>query len=112
MNSASYSVQTRSSSVSWLKPVRFGVYGAIGCLLAALLGELWLLLAGAGLQGPRAVALVIDTSGSMMFNKLAEVKEAAKGFVRGQDRGRDRTSVVHFDSNAQIDVPLSHDRAT
>ncbi|MFM6911515.1 MAG: VWA domain-containing protein, partial [Dolichospermum sp.] len=60
------------------KPLLFGIYGAIGCLIAALiLGEPLLALtklAPSIQNSSQAIVLLIDASGSMSDGKLTEVK--------------------------------------
>ena len=65
------------------KPILFGLYGAVGCLIAAtLMGEIFLALTKLPPKiqhSPQAVVLLIDCSGSMDGDKLREVKSAAQG---------------------------------
>lgn len=89
------------------KPLLFGLYGGIGCLLTALLmGELWLhftkLPPVTSEPLPQAIALLIDTSGSMEGNKLAEVQSAATKFVQQQDLRKNQLAVVAFNNQAYI----------
>ena len=93
------------------KSVRFAFIGAVGCLCGALVGEG--LLAGTRSAtvgnpqlGPRAIFLVIDSSGSMRGSKLAEVQVAAKNFSQRQDLSRTRVAVVQFATDAKLAVPL------
>ncbi|MGL5061504.1 MAG: VWA domain-containing protein, partial [Microcoleus sp.] len=67
------------------KPLLFGLLAAVGCLIGAILGEVWL----AATQPPppppppsNAVSLLIDTSSSMSGAKLQEVKSAAMQFIQ------------------------------
>jgi Ca-activated chloride channel family protein len=82
------------------KPILFGLYGAMGCLLATiLLGEPLLALTKLPpsiQQTPQAVVLLIDASGSMSDGKLDEVKSAAIGFVQRRDLSQDRLAVIGF----------------
>ena len=113
-----------ASAGDWLgtgnKMLRFGLAGAAGCLLGAILGEL--LLAGTRPEVPerpsQAVCLLIDCSGSMgvpgapselTMTKLSEVKLAAGRFVERQDLSRDRIAVVGFGSGARPSSALSGD---
>jgi Ca-activated chloride channel family protein len=102
----------------WPKPVFFGVVGALGCLVGALIGQLYLLLfpsippALPPTVAKSNIALLIDTSGSMSSGPLEEVKRAAVDFVDRQrtDSGV-KIAIVHFDSEAAIDQPLTTDTA-
>mgnify|MGYP006426862299 CR=1 FL=1 len=93
------------------KPLLFGFYGALGCLIAALLlGEPLLALTQlppSKQQKPQAVALLIDTSGSMDGEKLREVKQAAKNFVQRESSNENKFAVIGFGSNTQIGISLS-----
>jgi len=69
-------IAATSSSTSWSKPLLFGLMGALGCLIAALLicGPHILLLPGAAKAGSKSevsakadVMFVLDVSGSMQF---------------------------------------------
>jgi Ca-activated chloride channel homolog len=68
----------------------FGIYGALGCLLTAILfGEIFLYLT----QLPpsiktagQSIVLLMDTSSSMQNdNRIAESKTAALDFVKRRD---------------------------
>lgn len=85
------------------KLILFGIYGAVGCLIAALvLGEIFLALTKlppSVQQTNHAVILVIDSSSSMGGRKLNEVKSAATSFVERQDLAQNRLGVVEFGSS-------------
>ena len=100
------------------KPFLFGLYGAIGCLIASLLlGELFLYLTKlppSVVRKPQAVVLLIDASGSMNGSKLDEVKTAATNFVQRQNinlaqtiKNQDRIAVIGFGSYASVVTPLT-----
>jgi len=98
--------------------LKFGLTGALGCLLAALAGELFLakarkLIPQAEARVPsRTVCLLIDCSGSMGKNgKLDEVKTAAVEFARRQDLDRDSIAVVGFGSDSRIGISATHNLA-
>ena len=82
------------------KPLLFGLYGAIGCLIAAiLLGEPLLALtklppSPATQKAPQAIVLLIDTSGSMSDGKLTEVKSAATNFVQRRNLNQDQLQAI------------------
>jgi Ca-activated chloride channel family protein len=98
------------------KPLLFGMYGALGCLIAALLfGELFLfLMAPPPITQPSAQALVllIDSSGSMDGAKLAEVKTAATNFVQRQNLSQNQIAIIGFGSDIHLGTPLTNDVAT
>ncbi|MBL1208724.1 VWA domain-containing protein [Geminocystis sp. GBBB08] len=100
------------------KPLLFGFYGAIGCLVASLLlGELFLSLTAlppTPLRQPQAVVLLIDASGSMDYGKLEEVKTAATKFVKRQNlsiakttENQDQIAVIGFGTDVHITSPLT-----
>jgi len=96
------------------KPLQFGLYGAMGCLLAAwLCGELLLALTQLPPtidRIPQALALLIDASGSMGGQKLVEVKAAATDFVRRQEQSEDRFAAIGFGSKVRVAANLTSDR--
>lgn len=98
------------------RSVRFALLGAVGCLIAALLGEVLLAVtrppASAPVRPPRALSLLIDCSGSMKGKKLKEVKQAAIGFAQRQDLKRDSIAVLGFDSRAWLTTGLTHSPKT
>ena len=59
------------------------------------------------------VALVIDTSSSMVGRKLADAKAAAAAFVAQMDLspGRDQVAVVRYDTEAEVACRLTSARA-
>lgn len=85
------------------KPILFGIYGAVGCLITAiLLGEIFLYLTKLPpsiQQANHAIVLVIDSSSSMSGRKLNEVKSAATNFVKRQDLAQNRLGIVKFGSS-------------
>ena len=94
------------------KVLMFGIIGAIGCLLGAIIGEI--LLAAIPKPRPPAkyVCLLIDGSGSMgrgAGSKLEEVKAAANTFVAEQDLSHNRIGVIAFSDGASVASPLSGD---
>jgi Ca-activated chloride channel homolog len=93
------------------KPILFAILTAIGCLLMAMVGEIW--LAQTQLPPPpsppsHAVSLVIDTSGSMEGAKIAEVKNSAIQFINRREEANlkhladDQIGIIEFNSNANI----------
>jgi Ca-activated chloride channel family protein len=98
-------VRLKSLWNKYRKPLIFGLYGGIGCLLMALfVGELWLhftkLPPLTAEPPPQAIVLLIDTSGSMEGNKLVEVQSAATKFIEQQDLQNNQLAVVAFNSQA------------
>jgi len=98
------------------RSVRFALLGAVGCLIAALLGEVFLTAtrppAAKKRRPPQALSLLIDCSGSMKGRKLKEVKEAATRFAERQDLARDSIAVLGFDSRSWLATGLTHSQKT
>ncbi|MFM6474262.1 MAG: vWA domain-containing protein, partial [Dolichospermum sp.] len=98
------------------KPLLFGIYGAIGCLIAALiLGEPLLALtklAPSIQNSSQAIVLLIDASGSMSDGKLTEVKSAATQFVERRNLDKDQIAVVSFGLGVTTASPLTGDANT
>jgi len=98
------------------RSVRFALLGAVGCLIAALLGEVFLSAtrppAAKAERPPQALSLLIDCSGSMKGPKLKEVKEAAIRFAKDQDLTRDRIAVLGFDSRSWLATGLTNSEKT
>ena len=100
------------------KPLLFGIYGASGCLTAAiLLGEPFLDLTEGKSNPPapvtpQAIVLLIDTSGSMSYGKLTEVKTAASRFIERRDLQKDQLAVVSFGGEIKTATPLTQDANT
>jgi Ca-activated chloride channel homolog len=97
------------------KPILFGLYGGLGCLLAAiLLGEIFLYLTQLP-PAPRSttaqsIVLLMDTSDSMnQNNRISEVKSAALDFVKSRDLAKDRLAVVSFGQTINTVAPLTAD---
>jgi Ca-activated chloride channel homolog len=92
------------------KPLFFGICGAIGCLLAALiLGEpfLYFTRLPPSLEIPsHKIALLIDCSGSMSGSSLDEVKTAATNFIKRQDFSRNKFTIIGFGNNVHTPTTL------
>lgn len=97
------------------KPILFGIYGGLGCLLAAILmGEIFLYLT----QLPpslkpteQSIVLLMDTSSSMNDNnRISEAKSAALDFIKGRDLSKDKLAVVSFGQAITTVAPLSSAR--
>lgn len=93
------------------KPLLFAIYGALGCLLAALLlGEPFLAATKIdAVQSAQGIVLLIDTSASMSDGKLTEVKQAALKFVKRRDLTQDKIAVVNFGVDVNTVAPLTDD---
>ncbi|MDM3851187.1 MAG: VWA domain-containing protein [Aphanizomenon gracile PMC627.10] len=100
------------------KPLLFGLYGASGCLTAAiLLGEPFLALTKAKPNPsapvtPQAIVLLVDASSSMSDGKLTEVKTAASKFIERRDLQKDQLAVVSFGLEIKTATPLTKDANT
>ncbi|MBQ7177720.1 MAG: VWA domain-containing protein, partial [Victivallales bacterium] len=104
--------ETNTTRIS--RPFYFGFIGLVGCLVGALLGELFLALTKAKVveRPPRNemdIVLLIDTSGSMRGNPLAEVKRAMSSVIP-LVKPLDKLAIVSFDSDARIEQGLTNDR--
>lgn len=86
----------------------FGFVGAIGCTIGALFGEL-ILEEPTTPKGGTSISLVIDCSGSMNGEKLAEVKQAALEFVKSQQLESTKVGVISFSSFAQVETAMTDD---
>ena len=93
------------------KILTFAIWGATGCLLAAMMGELFLLATRSAptATGSTGICLVLDSSGSMAGGKLLEMKAAARDFVDRRDLSADEIAVVSFDSQATVQASLSNE---
>ena len=95
------------------KPVVFMLSAALGCLIAAVLAEAFLLALPKGEPIPsqiQAVCLTIDVSGSMEGAPMREMKAAAKRFV--DKRSGDDLAITIFSSNANVLVPFTQNSGT
>jgi uncharacterized protein YegL len=90
---------------------RYAWVGAIGCVIGAILFEIFFPGAPASPSATsQRVAMVIDTSGSMRDdNKLEEVKRAAIAFVQRQANSATGVALVEFSTNASTVQPLTRD---
>jgi Ca-activated chloride channel family protein len=91
------------------KPIIFMFTAAVGCFLAAVLAELFLLLTDKGTM-PQAICLTIDVSGSMAGDKMDEVKKAAKTFIENRNLSKDYIAVTIFSSVGKVLVPFTRDK--
>ena len=104
-----------SSQWKWIRmPLLFGATGAIGCVLAAIAGEVFLHLTRIMPQEmpprPVDVVLCIDVSGSMKGQPLVQVKEAMDNVIK-ELRAPDRLAIVSFHSVANVEIPFTSDTA-
>lgn len=92
------------------KIATFAISGAIGCFVAAIVGEIWLRVTRIDVQSPaNMICLLLDCSGSMDGEKLQEMKRSAVDFVRGRDLTRDKVAVVGFGSSVNVASGLTDD---
>ncbi len=95
---------------SYRKVIWFAGFGALGCTLAAIVGEAWLALTRTSPPlEPVSICLLLDTSGSMSGGELEEMKQVARDFVGRQDLSLNYLSVVGFDNWARRFSSLSQD---
>jgi len=80
------------------KPLLFGGFAAVGCLLGAILGEALLNVTQAPALPPvsHELILLIDSSGSMEGKKLQEVKLAAIEFIKRRQSSFNNFGVISF----------------
>ncbi|MBQ7175858.1 MAG: VWA domain-containing protein, partial [Victivallales bacterium] len=103
--------ETNATRIS--RPFYFGFIGLVGCLIGAILGELFLTLTkGKVVERPPRnemdIVLLIDTSGSMRGNPLAEVQRAMQAVIP-MVKPLDKLAIVSFDSDARIVQGLTND---
>ncbi|HVC99314.1 MAG TPA: VWA domain-containing protein, partial [Pirellulales bacterium] len=98
---------------------RFALLGAAGCLLGALVGQVLLAATRGERAAARAMCLLIDCSGSMLFSgnprdlngaKLHEVKRAATGFIERRKDTRDLIAVIGFGNDIHRTSGLTDDQ--
>ena len=89
------------------KLVFFGFIGAIGCTVGALFGEL-ILEESTTTDAATAISLLIDCSGSMAGEKLAEVKQAAIDFVKSQPLESTKVGVIAFHDSAEVEISITN----
>ena len=90
--------------------VRYAAVGTATCIVAILVAELFV----RAIQPPPVeaniddltIALLIDTSGSMEGEPIAEVRDAAIRFLEAWDRPRTHIAVIPFDTDASIIEPI------
>jgi Ca-activated chloride channel family protein len=100
------------------KPIYFSLFGALGTLVGAVLGQIFILIVAAILPDePRKVVdsknicMVLDTSGSMTGEPLVEVKAAAVAFTDAQLKTGNRLCLVSFGSDSELVQSLSTNSA-
>jgi len=98
------------------KPILFGIFAAIGCLMGAILGEVFLKTTQPPSipLPPHDVILLIDTSGSMAEGtKLQEVQAAAIQFIQRRHGlthlANNKIAVVGFGGRSYLVANLTSD---
>lgn len=119
-------MQTISSTPAWRKPLKFGLLAALGCVLAAGLGEAWLAATKPPPPPPpppapprpqQVVALVLDTSWSMAGlpflggDALSQMQQAATDYINRQDLQYMQVAVVNFDTDSHLVAGLSRNKS-
>ncbi len=91
-----------TDSRAWRKGLRFGVIGALACVMGALIGQLFVSPPEPVEEptGDVAIVLLLDTSGSMQGTKIQEVRRAARQFVEDQNYSQSEVALVSFDDTA------------
>ena len=96
-----------------MSSLRFAVIGALTCVIATLVAELFLQTSLAMQPreeseeiAPLVIALLIDTSGSMAGEKISEVKEASIQFINSVERENTSLALISFSSNATLHHPF------
>ncbi len=102
MNSVSFGV---------IPSLRFAAVGALACVIATLVAELFLqtttLPQEVGKEiPPLTIALLIDTSGSMEGDPIIEVREAAIQFIGTLERANTYIALVPFSDTATLLEPI------
>jgi len=93
----------------------FVIFGSVAGILGATCGEIFFQLTTPNLSNTsnideaRAVCLLIDCSGSMEGQKLAEVKKSAEDFAARQDLNKHEIAVIGFESTVNTVCPLTHE---
>ena len=90
------------------KPVVFMLSAALGCLVAALVAEVFLFMLPTG-EPMQSICLTIDISGSMAGDNLSDMQKAAKQFI--DKRSGDFLAIAIFSSDARLLVPFTKDTA-
>ena len=101
-----------SMSAAQTKVLTFAIFGAAGCFVAALIGEVWMALTlKEPEREPLAVCLVLDCSNSMSDGKLDKVKAAATGFVERHENTGDEIALLGFGTAVTVAAPLTTDHS-
>ena len=88
--------------------MRYGIVGALACALATLVAEIFVQVMdpSAAADDALAVALLIDTSGSMTGLPIQEVQSASIRFLRTWDRSQTHLAVIPFSDSARLLRPI------
>jgi len=93
----------------------FVFFGAAAGILGATCGEVFFRVTTpninttSSIDEARAVCLLIDCSGSMEGQKLAEVKKSAEDFATRQNLNKHEIAVIGFESTVNTVCPLTHE---
>ena len=87
--------------------VRYGLVGALACLLATLVAEIFVqIMDPPAADDELAVALLIDTSSSMAGPPLQEVQSASIRLLRTWERSNTHLAVIPFSSSVRLLRPI------
>ena len=87
--------------------VRYGLVGALACLLATLVAEIFVqIMDPPAADDELAVALLIDTSGSMAGPPIQEVQRASIRLLRTWERAHTHLAVIPFSTSARLLRPI------
>ncbi len=90
---------------------RFAVVGALACVIATLVAELFLQATAQAQEAndeiaPLTIVLLIDVSGSMTGEPIVEVREASIHFIETWERANTSIALVPFSDTATLLRPI------
>ena len=89
--------------------LRYGIVGALACVLATLVAEIFVQVMdppAAAADDALAVALLIDTSGSMTGLPIQEVQSASLRLLRTWERAHTHLALIPFSTSARLLRPV------
>ena len=94
-----------------ISPLRFAALGALTCVIATFVAEFFVQLSTLPIDpseqdAPLAIALLIDTSGSMEGEPIVEVRDAAINFIGNLERGHTYLALIPFSDRATLLRPV------